>query len=160
MISEQVLRHHRLSAGAAMGDWLLSSHLSFPCFVFPIIPKKNSIVPFSGNDTNQPIYFYQDNTHHLFVMYLIIRCPSCRTFTYVDRFQKWKLCPICGHAHEVVKAPAYLEVEHYLEAEHIVKQMEKHLHTTKKTDFSPEETAELRHHYTEALRKKAKGHHA
>jgi acetyl-CoA carboxylase beta subunit len=93
-------------------------------------------------------------------MYLIIRCPSCRTFTYVDRFQKWKLCPICGHAQEVVKAPAYLEVEHYLEAEHIVKQMEKHLHTTKKTDFSPEETAELRHHYTEALRKKAKGHHA
>jgi predicted NAD-dependent protein-ADP-ribosyltransferase YbiA (DUF1768 family) len=60
----------------------------------------------------------------------------------------------------VVKAPAYLEVEHYLEAEHIVKQMEKHLHTTKKTDFSPEETAELRQHYTEALRKKAKGHHA
>jgi len=93
-------------------------------------------------------------------MYLIIRCPSCRTFTYVDRFQKWKLCPICGHAHEVVKAPAYLEVEHYLEAEHIVKQMEKHLHATKKTDFSPEETAELRHYYTEALRKKAKGHHA
>jgi hypothetical protein len=38
--------------------------------------------------------------------------------------------------------------------------MEKHLHTTKKIDFSPEETAELRHHYTEALRKKAKGHHA
>jgi acetyl-CoA carboxylase beta subunit len=115
---------------------------------------------FPGNYNNQPIYFYQDNTHHLFVMYLIIRCPSCRTFTYVDRFQKWKLCPICGHAHEVVKAPAYLEVEQYLEAEHIVKQMEKHLHATKKTDFSPEETAELRHHYTEALRKKAKGHHA
>lgn len=107
----------------------------------------------------QQIYFYQDSTHHLFDMYLIIRCPSCRTFTYVDRFQKWKLCPICGYAHEVVKAPAYLEVEHYLEAEHIVKQMEKHLHTTKKTDFSPEETAELRHHYTEALRKKIKGYH-
>ncbi|HZK30590.1 MAG TPA: DUF1922 domain-containing protein [Methanoregula sp.] len=93
-------------------------------------------------------------------MYLIIRCPSCRTFTYVDRFQKWKLCPICGHAQEVVKAPAYLEVEHYLEAEHIVKQMEKHLHTTKKPDFSPEETAELRHHYTEALRKKAKSRYS
>jgi acetyl-CoA carboxylase beta subunit len=115
--------------------------------------------PQGSNYNSQPIYFYQDNTHHLFVMYLIIRCPSCRTFTYVDHFQKWKLCPVCGHAHEVAKAPAYLEVEHYLEAEHIVKQMEKHLHTTKKTDFSPEETAELRHHYTEALRKKAKGHH-
>jgi acetyl-CoA carboxylase beta subunit len=109
--------------------------------------------------TRKPIYIYEDNTNDLIVMYLIIRCPSCRTFTYVDRFQKWKLCPICGHAHEVVKAPAYLEVEHYLEAEHIVKQMEKHLHTTKKPDFSPEETAELRHHYTEALRKRARGRH-
>jgi acetyl-CoA carboxylase beta subunit len=92
-------------------------------------------------------------------MYLIIRCPSCRTFTYVDRFQKWKLCPVCGHAHEVIKVPAYLEVEDFIEAEHIVKQMEKHLHATKKPDFSPEETAELRHQYTEALRKKAKGRH-
>jgi acetyl-CoA carboxylase beta subunit len=123
------------------------------------VTEKKGILP-SHTTINQPIYFYQDNTHHLFVMYLIIRCPSCRTFTYVDRFQKWKLCPVCGHAHEVVRAPAYLEVEHYLEAEHIVKQMEKHLHTTKKSDFSPEETAELRKHYTEALRKKAKGHHA
>ncbi len=93
-------------------------------------------------------------------MYLFIRCPGCRTFTYVDRFQHWKLCPVCGHAHEVSKAPAYLEVEDYTEAEHIVKQMEKHLHTTKKTDFTPEETIELRHHYTEALKKKIKGNHA
>jgi hypothetical protein len=36
--------------------------------------------------------------------------------------------------------------------------MEKHLHTTKKTDFTSEETDELRHHYTEALKKKVKGH--
>ncbi len=87
-------------------------------------------------------------------MYLIIRCPGCRTFTYVDRFQRWKLCPVCGHAHEVAKAPAYLDVEDYHEAEHIVKQMEKHLHTAKKKDFSPEETEELRHHYATWLRKK------
>ncbi len=93
-------------------------------------------------------------------MYLIIRCPGCRAFTYVDRFQRWKLCPVCGHAHEVSKAPAYLEVEDYTEAEHIVKQMEKHLQTAKKTDFTQEETVELRHHYTEALKKKLKGHHA
>jgi hypothetical protein len=111
------------------------------------------------NINYKSIYFYRDNTHHLFVMYLIIRCPSCRTFAYVDNFQKWKLCPMCGHADEVVKAPAYLEVEDYIEAEHIVKQMEKHLQTTKKPDFSPEETAELRHHYTEALRKRAKRGH-
>ena len=93
-------------------------------------------------------------------MYLIIRCPGCRAFTYVDRFQRWKLCPVCGHAHEVSKAPAYLDVEDYTEAEHIVKQMEKHLQATKKTDFTQEETVELRHHYTEALKKKLKGHHA
>ena len=129
----------------------------FPCLA--IQPPHYSLDGL-GSFNNQPIYFYQDNTHHIFVMYLIIRCPSCRTFTYVDRFQKWKLCPVCGHAQEVNKVPAYLEVEHYLEAEHIVKQMEKHLHTTKKPDFSPEETAELRRYYTEALRKKAKGRHA
>jgi hypothetical protein len=91
-------------------------------------------------------------------MYFIIRCPGgCRTFTYVDRFQKWKLCPLCGHAYEVAKVPAYLEVEDHHEAEHIVKQMEKHLHANKKKDFTPEEKEELRHHYTTALRKKKQG---
>jgi len=96
----------------------------------------------------------------MITMYLIIRCPSCRTFTYVDHFQRWKLCPQCGHAHEVIKSPAYLEVHDYHEAEHIVKQMEKHLHTNKKKDFTPEETADLRHHYAEALRKRVPNHHA
>jgi len=104
--------------------------------------------------------FYRDRAQHSITMYLIIRCPGCRTFTYVDRFQRWKLCPVCGHANEVSKVPAYLDVEDYTEAEHIVKQMEKHLQTTKKTDFSAEETVELRHHYTEALKKKTKGRHA
>ncbi|MGB7787168.1 DUF1922 domain-containing protein [Methanoregula sp.] len=86
-------------------------------------------------------------------MYLIIRCPGgCKTFTYVDRFQKWKLCPFCGHAYEVAKAPTYLEVEDHHEAEHIVRQMEKHLQETRKKDFSPEEKEELRHHYTTHLR--------
>jgi acetyl-CoA carboxylase beta subunit len=84
-------------------------------------------------------------------MYLIIRCPSCRTFTYVDNFQRWKLCPTCGHAYEVSKAPTYLDVHDHHEAEHIVRQMEKHLHATKKKDFSPEETEELRHYYTTHL---------
>jgi hypothetical protein len=32
--------------------------------------------------------------------------------------------------------------------------MEKHLHTHKKKDFTPEEAAELRHHYAEWFRKK------
>jgi len=106
------------------------------------------------------IFIYNDDADHLIVMYLIIRCPSCSTFTYVDRFQKWKLCPQCGHAHEVAKAPAYLDVGDYHEAEHIVKQMEKHLHANRKKDFTPEETAELRHHYTEALKKRGRGYPA
>jgi len=87
-------------------------------------------------------------------MYLILRCPGCRAFSYVDRFQKWKLCPACGHAYEVAKVPAYLEVGDYHDAEHIIRQMEKHLHAHKKKDFTPEETEELRHHYAEWFRKK------
>jgi uncharacterized Zn finger protein (UPF0148 family) len=91
-------------------------------------------------------------------MYFIIRCPGgCNTFTYVDRFQKWKLCPLCGHAYEVAKAPAYLEVEDHHEAEHIVRQMERHLHANKKKDFTDREKAELRHHYTAALKRKRQG---
>ena len=87
-------------------------------------------------------------------MYVIIRCPGCTRFSYVDRFQQWKLCPSCGHAYEVKKAPAYLDVHDHREAEHIVRQMEKHLHAHQKKDFTPEETEELRHHYTVALRKR------
>ena len=102
------------------------------------------------------IFIYNDNADHLISMYLVIRCPSCSTFTYVDRFQKWKLCPQCGHAQEVARSPAYLDVEDFHEAEHIVKQMQKHLQANKKKDFSPEETAELRHHYTEALKKRGR----
>lgn len=110
--------------------------------------------PLEYHFSRTAIYIYNDNTHHLIVMYFIIRCPSCSTFTYVDRFQKWKLCPQCGHAQEVARTAAYLDVEDFHEAEHIVKQMEKHLHANRKKDFTPEETAELRHHYTEALRKR------
>ena len=87
-------------------------------------------------------------------MYVIIRCPVCSKFAYVDRFQQWKLCPTCGHAYEIQNVQAYLDVRDHHEAEHIVKQMEKHLQANKKKDFTPEETEELRHHYTSWLRKK------
>jgi acetyl-CoA carboxylase beta subunit len=90
-------------------------------------------------------------------MYVIIRCPLCRKFTYVDRFQQWKLCPGCGHAYDVRKATAYLDVGDFREAEHIIRQMEKHLHVSKKKDFTKEETQELRHHYAQWLRKKTSG---
>jgi len=92
----------------------------------------------------------------LTVMYQILRCPSCRVFTYVDQFQKWKLCPACGHAYEVCKVPAYLAVNDYHDAEHIIRQMEKHLHSHKKKDFTPEETEELRRHYSEWFHKKVR----
>ncbi|MEN6443872.1 MAG: DUF1922 domain-containing protein [Methanoregula sp.] len=87
-------------------------------------------------------------------MYLIFRCPGCKTFTYGDRFQKWKLCPVCGLAYEVAKAPAYLEVEDYHEAEKIVAEMQKYLIRMNKKDFTPEETDELRHHYAVWLRQR------
>jgi len=112
-------------------------------------------------DTNSPrtmpICIYHDGVHHHLIMYLIIRCPLCVTFTYVDNFQSWKLCPTCGHAYEVSKAQMYLEVEDHHEAEHIVRQMQKHLHSNKKKDFSAKEKEELRHHYTTAL--KQRRHH-
>jgi hypothetical protein len=54
----------------------------------------------------------------------------------------------------VAKVPAYLEVEDYRDAEHIIKQMEKHLFAHKKKDFSPEESEELRRHYAEWFRTK------
>jgi uncharacterized protein YbaR (Trm112 family) len=87
-------------------------------------------------------------------MYLILRCPGCKTFAYVDRFQRWRLCPVCGNAYEVAKVPAYLEVEDYHEAEHIVAEMTKYLHAMKRKDFTAEETEELRRQYTTWLRRK------
>lgn len=88
-------------------------------------------------------------------MFLIIRCPGCRTFSYVDRFQQWKLCPVCGEAIEVTKAPAYIEVDEYRVAERIVSQLEDYLHRNRKKDLSPEELAALREQYAEWLRSKA-----
>jgi len=87
-------------------------------------------------------------------MYVIVRCPGCRTFTYVDRFQRWKLCPVCGQAYEVSRVPVYLEVADYVEAEHIVRQLEKYLHTMKRKDLTPEEMEDLRRQYATWVRKK------
>ncbi len=85
-------------------------------------------------------------------MYRVIRCPGCKTFTYVDRFQRWKLCPVCGEATEVQRAPAYLEVDDYFTAEKIVEQLETYLHQKKRKDLTPDEIAELRRQYTRWLR--------
>ncbi|MBS1193960.1 MAG: hypothetical protein H6R28_360, partial [Methanomicrobiales archaeon] len=52
-------------------------------------------------------------------MYLVIRCPGCRTFTYVDRYQRHKLCHVCGETITVARATVYLEVRDYAEAESV-----------------------------------------
>jgi len=85
-------------------------------------------------------------------MYLIIRCGSCRNFTYVDRYQEWKLCPTCGEAIRVRQAPAYLEVEDYAVAEKIIRELESYLERTQKKDLSLEEKESLRHQYAEWIR--------
>jgi hypothetical protein len=85
-------------------------------------------------------------------MYLIIRCPGCRTFSYVDRYQQWKLCPRCGEAINVRQAPAYLEVEDYSVAEQIIRQLERFLDSTKKKDLSADEIAALRQQYADWIR--------
>lgn len=85
-------------------------------------------------------------------MYLVIRCPGCHTFMYIDRFQRWKLCPACGESINCAKTPVYLEVKNHTDAENIVTQLETYLHTTKKKDLSPSELEKLRFQYTQWLR--------
>jgi acetyl-CoA carboxylase beta subunit len=72
-------------------------------------------------------------------LYLVIRCGGCKSFTYVDKFQQWKLCPICGATIEVMRAPRYLEVEDFRVAESIV-------------DLTAEEREQLRATYAEWIR--------
>jgi hypothetical protein len=88
-------------------------------------------------------------------MFRVIRCGGCRTFTYVDRFQEWKLCPICSETIDLRRAVTYLEVEDYRIAERVVAQLEQYLHDTKRTDLTPEERKELREQYAAWLRNKA-----
>jgi 23S rRNA A2030 N6-methylase RlmJ len=85
-------------------------------------------------------------------MYRIIRCPGCLTFSYVDRYQQWKLCPRCGEAVNVQQATAYLEVEEYFMAEQIIRQLERFLDRSHKKDLSPDEIAALRQQYADWVR--------
>jgi hypothetical protein len=87
-------------------------------------------------------------------MYVIVRCPGCRTFSYIDRFQRWKLCPVCGQAYEVSRAPAYLEVEDHIEAEQIIKSLQQYLLNMKRKDLTPEEIEDLRRQYALLVKKK------
>lgn len=80
-------------------------------------------------------------------MYIIIRCGNCGTFTYIDRFQTWKLCPVCGETMQKNSVRTYLEVEDHHEADAVVAELERYLHQTKKTDLSADETRRLRAEY-------------
>jgi hypothetical protein len=82
-------------------------------------------------------------------MYLVIRCPGCTTFTYVDRYQRWRLCPRCGEAINVAKAPTYLDVNDFADAEDVVRQLESFLQATGKEDLTEGEIQKLRAQYAQ-----------
>ena len=87
-------------------------------------------------------------------MYHIRRCRGAKrlcTWTGTRNGNSARLRP-CLRGCPV---PAYLEVGDYHDAEHIIRQMEKHLHAHKKKDFTPEESEELRRHYAEWFRGKS-----
>ncbi|WOF15953.1 DUF1922 domain-containing protein [Methanoplanus sp. FWC-SCC4] len=86
-------------------------------------------------------------------MYLIVRCPGCASFTYVDRYQKHRLCPVCSEVINVRRSEIYLDVGKYQQAESIVKELEKYLHKNKKNDLSQEELKTLRKEYAGWMRK-------
>jgi len=82
-------------------------------------------------------------------MYLVIRCPGCKAFTYVDRFQRWKLCHICGETINISRAPVYLDVDDYRDAETIVNQLEEFLQASGKRDLSIQQLEKLRADYAQ-----------
>jgi hypothetical protein len=83
------------------------------------------------------------------IMYLVIRCPGCRTFTYVDRYQRWRLCPMCGEVINVGRAPVYLDVDDFSDAERVVWQLESYLQATGKKDLSEGDIQKLRSQYAQ-----------
>ena len=84
-------------------------------------------------------------------MYLVIRCPGCNTFTYVDRYQRRKLCHVCGEVIDVKSAPTYLEVRDFTDAEEVVAQLQRFLEKEGRQDLSPSELRMLRAKYAQWL---------
>ena len=84
-------------------------------------------------------------------MYLVIRCPGCGTFTYVDRYQRHKLCHVCGEVIDVKSATAYLEVRDFTDAEEIVAQLDRFLKREGRSDLSATEIRMLRAKYAQWL---------
>ena len=80
-------------------------------------------------------------------MYLVVRCPGCRTFTYMDKYQKWKLCPVCGATIDMRKVQVYLDVQKAGEAEAVSCQLQKYLEENKKSDLNDDEIKTIREEY-------------
>lgn len=85
-------------------------------------------------------------------MYLIIRCPNCSTFTYVDQYQEWKLCAVCGEAIKKGRAQVYLDLHNHRDAEAVVHELERYLHKTGKKDLNEEEKESLQTAYAQWMR--------
>ncbi|MBP2132333.1 hypothetical protein J2128_000254 [Methanomicrobium sp. W14] len=86
-------------------------------------------------------------------MYLILRCPGCSSFTYVDNFSQRRLCPVCGEIIVVKSSPVYLEVEDYRQAEAIVEELDRYLKKNRRKDLTPEEKNIIVEEYAEWMRK-------
>ncbi len=80
-------------------------------------------------------------------MYLILKCPGCSTFTYIDKYSRLRLCPQCGEIIKVAGAQVYLEVEDYRLAEAIIVELKKYLAMNKRKDLTDEERAKIREEY-------------
>ncbi len=80
-------------------------------------------------------------------MYHVIRCPGCRSFTYIDHLQRWRLCPVCGEIISGARAPVYLEVQSYEEAEDLIGRLEEYLKRASRDELTDEEIARLRTTY-------------
>ncbi|MBQ4415091.1 MAG: DUF1922 domain-containing protein [Methanomicrobium sp.] len=85
-------------------------------------------------------------------MYLILKCPGCSTFTYVDKYSPQRLCPQCGEIIDVAGATIYLEVDDYRLAESIIAELKKYLTAQKRKDLTEEEREQIRKEYAEWMK--------
>ena len=88
-------------------------------------------------------------------MYLVIRCPGCKTFNYVDRYQRWRRCPMCGEVINAGRAPVYLDADDFLDAERVVEQLESYLHQTGKKDLTEQDIRQQRAQYARWVKNRA-----
>jgi len=56
---------------------------------------------------------------------------------------------MCGEAINVGKAPVYLDVDDFLDAERVMEQLESYLHQTGKKDLSEQDGRQLRAQYAQ-----------